>query len=62
MAGDGNFAPDQQIDRPEVVLPDHVAINIPFIILGYRQIGKGFAIKTGIAITLFWLECFWSRL
>jgi uncharacterized membrane-anchored protein YitT (DUF2179 family) len=29
-----------------------VAINIPFIILGYRQIGKGFAIKTGIAITL----------
>ncbi|RZK39490.1 MAG: YitT family protein [Pedobacter sp.] len=25
-------------------------INIPFIILGYRQIGKGFAIKTIIAI------------
>ncbi len=25
-------------------------INIPFIILGYRQIGKGFAIKTAIAI------------
>ena len=28
-----------------------VIINIPFIILGYRQIGKGFAIKTAIAIT-----------
>ncbi|WP_113654149.1 YitT family protein [Pedobacter namyangjuensis] len=27
-----------------------VAINIPFIILGYKQIGKVFAIKTGIAI------------
>lgn len=27
-----------------------VAINIPFIILGYRQIGKTFAIKTAIAI------------
>ncbi|RZL38182.1 MAG: YitT family protein, partial [Pedobacter sp.] len=27
-----------------------VAINIPFIILGYRQIGKVFAIKTAIAI------------
>ena len=25
-------------------------INIPFIILGYKQIGKGFAIKTAIAI------------
>lgn len=25
-------------------------INIPFVILGYRQIGKKFAIKTGIAI------------
>jgi len=25
-------------------------INIPFVILGYKQIGKGFAIKTGIAI------------
>jgi len=25
-------------------------INIPFVILGYRQIGKGFAIKTAIAI------------
>jgi uncharacterized membrane-anchored protein YitT (DUF2179 family) len=29
-----------------------IAINIPFIILGYRQIGKIFAIKTGVAITL----------
>lgn len=29
-----------------------IAINIPFIVLGYRQIGKGFAIKTGVAITL----------
>jgi uncharacterized membrane-anchored protein YitT (DUF2179 family) len=28
-----------------------VIINTPFIILGYRQIGKGFAIKTAIAIT-----------
>lgn len=27
-----------------------VAINIPFIILGYKQIGKTFAIKTAIAI------------
>ncbi|KQC02771.1 YitT family protein [Pedobacter sp. Hv1] len=27
-----------------------VVINIPFVILGYRQIGKGFAIKTSIAI------------
>jgi uncharacterized membrane-anchored protein YitT (DUF2179 family) len=27
-----------------------VIINIPFIILGYRQIGKGFAIKTSLAI------------
>ncbi|MCX2575769.1 YitT family protein [Pedobacter sandarakinus] len=25
-------------------------INIPFVILGYRQIGKGFAIKTAVAI------------
>jgi uncharacterized membrane-anchored protein YitT (DUF2179 family) len=25
-------------------------INIPFVILGYKQIGKGFAIKTAIAI------------
>ncbi|QNN40906.1 YitT family protein [Pedobacter roseus] len=25
-------------------------INIPFVILGYRQIGKGFALKTAIAI------------
>ena len=25
-------------------------INIPFVILGYRQIGKKFAIKTGLAI------------
>jgi uncharacterized membrane-anchored protein YitT (DUF2179 family) len=29
-----------------------VAINIPFIILGYKQIGKGFAVKTAVAITL----------
>ncbi len=28
-----------------------VIINIPFVILGYKQIGKGFAIKTSIAIT-----------
>ncbi|PST81644.1 hypothetical protein C7T94_18695 [Pedobacter yulinensis] len=27
-----------------------IIINIPFVILGYRQIGKGFAIKTSIAI------------
>ncbi|TCD10259.1 YitT family protein [Pedobacter frigidisoli] len=27
-----------------------VIINIPFVILGYKQIGKGFAIKTAIAI------------
>ncbi|WP_379084500.1 YitT family protein [Pedobacter sp. UC225_65] len=27
-----------------------VLINIPFVILGYKQIGKGFAIKTSIAI------------
>jgi uncharacterized membrane-anchored protein YitT (DUF2179 family) len=27
-----------------------VAINIPFVILGYKQIGKGFAIKTTVAI------------
>ncbi|MES2827259.1 MAG: YitT family protein [Bacteroidota bacterium] len=27
-----------------------VAINIPFIILGFKQIGKGFAFKTAIAI------------
>lgn len=25
-------------------------INVPFVILGYRQIGKGFALKTAIAI------------
>jgi uncharacterized membrane-anchored protein YitT (DUF2179 family) len=29
-----------------------VAINIPFIILGFKQIGKGFAVKTAIAISL----------
>ena len=28
-----------------------VAINIPFVILGYKQIGRSFAIKTSIAIT-----------
>jgi uncharacterized membrane-anchored protein YitT (DUF2179 family) len=28
-----------------------VIINIPFILLGYRQIGKMFALKTAIAIT-----------
>lgn len=28
-----------------------LAINIPFIILGYKQIGKAFAVKTSIAIT-----------
>ncbi len=28
-----------------------VMINLPFIILGYKQISKGFAIKTAIAIT-----------
>jgi uncharacterized membrane-anchored protein YitT (DUF2179 family) len=27
-----------------------VAINIPFIVLGYRQVGKGFAIKSTLAI------------
>jgi uncharacterized membrane-anchored protein YitT (DUF2179 family) len=27
-----------------------VIINIPFIVMGYRQIGRGFAIKTSIAI------------
>lgn len=27
-----------------------VVINIPFVILGYKQIGRGFAIKTSIAI------------
>ncbi|WP_129714594.1 YitT family protein [Pedobacter sp. SYP-B3415] len=27
-----------------------ILINIPFVILGYRQIGKGFAIKTSLAI------------
>jgi uncharacterized membrane-anchored protein YitT (DUF2179 family) len=27
-------------------------INIPFVILGYNQIGKGFAIKTAIAIAV----------
>jgi uncharacterized membrane-anchored protein YitT (DUF2179 family) len=29
-----------------------VVINIPFIILGFKQIGKGFAVKTAIAISL----------
>jgi len=29
-----------------------IIINIPFIIMGYKQIGKGFAIKTTIAIAL----------
>ncbi|WP_214226031.1 YitT family protein [Pedobacter sp. B4-66] len=29
-----------------------ILINIPFVILGYRQIGKVFAIKTSIAISL----------
>jgi uncharacterized membrane-anchored protein YitT (DUF2179 family) len=29
-----------------------IAINIPFIILGFRQIGKGFAVKTAVAIVL----------
>lgn len=29
-----------------------VIINIPFVILGYRQIGKVFAIKTSVAISL----------
>ena len=28
-----------------------VAINIPFVILGYKQIGLSFAIKTSVAIT-----------
>jgi len=28
-----------------------VIINIPFVILGFKQIGKGFAIKTAIAIS-----------
>ncbi|WP_199121395.1 YitT family protein [Pedobacter sp. ASV28] len=28
-----------------------IVINIPFIILGYKQIGKTFALKTAIAIT-----------
>ena len=27
-----------------------IFINIPFVILGYKQIGKGFAIKTAVAI------------
>lgn len=27
-----------------------IIINIPFVILGFRQIGKGFAIKTSVAI------------
>ncbi|MBE9602627.1 YitT family protein [Pedobacter sp. MC2016-24] len=27
-----------------------IVINIPFVILGFKQIGKGFAIKTAIAI------------
>lgn len=29
-----------------------ILINIPFVILGYKQIGKGFAIKTAIAISV----------
>jgi uncharacterized membrane-anchored protein YitT (DUF2179 family) len=29
-----------------------VVINIPFILMGYKQIGKAFAIKTSIAIAL----------
>jgi uncharacterized membrane-anchored protein YitT (DUF2179 family) len=29
-----------------------IIINIPFILMGYKQIGKGFAIKTTIAIAL----------
>ncbi|MEJ2904977.1 YitT family protein [Pedobacter panaciterrae] len=29
-----------------------IIINIPFVILGYRQIGKVFAIKTSVAISL----------
>ena len=29
-----------------------MAINIPFIILGYTQVGKGFAIKSVVAISL----------
>ena len=29
-----------------------VIINIPFVILGYKQIGKGFAIKTSVAIVV----------
>ena len=29
-----------------------VLINIPFVILGYRQIGKVFAIKTSVAIAV----------
>ncbi|MHA4896904.1 YitT family protein [Pedobacter sp. PWIIR3] len=29
-----------------------LAINIPFIILGFKQIGKGFAFKTAIAISV----------
>ncbi|WP_443937942.1 YitT family protein [Pedobacter sp. MW01-1-1] len=29
-----------------------VLINIPFVLLGFKQIGKGFAIKTAIAILL----------
>lgn len=29
-----------------------VIINIPFVILGFKQIGKGFAIKTAIAIAV----------
>ncbi|WP_421942451.1 YitT family protein [Pedobacter sp.] len=28
-----------------------IIINIPFVILGYKQIGKAFALKTAIAIT-----------
>ncbi|MCZ4242498.1 YitT family protein [Pedobacter punctiformis] len=27
-----------------------IIINVPFVILGYKQIGKGFAIKTAVAI------------
>lgn len=29
-----------------------LAINIPFMLLGYKQIGRGFAVKTSIAITV----------
>lgn len=35
-----------------------VVINIPFILMGYRQIGAGFAVKTTIAICLLSLSLF----